>query len=217
MSDLQHEKHPFLDFVNANKKSLTYVLAFVVIALAGYVGYTELYQKPRGEKAADSIFAAEKYFAMDSSNLVLNGDGRSKGVLYIMKEFSGTNAANLAKYYAGISYYRNNDYNKAIEYLKDFYTNAKQIQAVAYGTIGDAYSELKNNDEAISYYKKAGGHFPEDESISAEYLYRAASLLDVTGKADDAIAIYKDIKAKYPKTERGFMADKYINRLKVQP
>jgi len=217
MSDLQHEKHPFLDFVNANKKSLTYILAFVVIALAGYVGYTELYQKPREEKAADAIFAAEKYFAMDSSNLVLNGDGRSKGVLYIIKEFSGTNAANLAKYYAGVSYYRNNDFNKAIEYLKDFSTNAKQIQAIAYGTIGDAYSELKNNDEAISYYKKAGGHFPEDESISSEYLYRAASLLDVTGKADDAIAIYKDIKAKYPKTERGFMADKYINRLKVQP
>jgi len=217
MSDLQHEKHPFLDFVNANKKSLTYVLAFVVIALAGYVGYTELYQKPREEKAADAIFAAEKYFAMDSSNLVLNGDGRSKGVLYIIKEFSGTNAANLAKYYAGVSYYRNNDFNKAIEYLKDFSTNAKQIQAIAYGTIGDAYSELKNNNEAISYYKKAGSHFPEDESISAEYLYRAASLLDVTGKADDAIAIYKDIKAKYPKTERGFMADKYINRLKVQP
>ena len=55
MSDLQHEKHPFLDFVNANKKSLTYVLAFVVIALAGYVGYTELYQKPREEKAADAF------------------------------------------------------------------------------------------------------------------------------------------------------------------
>lgn len=217
MSDLNHEKHPFLDFVNANKKSLTYILGFVVIALAGYVGYTELYQKPREEKAADAMFAAEKYFAMDSSNLVLNGDGRSKGVLYIIKEFSGTNAANLAKYYAGVSYYRNNDFNKSIEYLKDFSTNAKQIQAIAYGTIGDAYSELKNNDEAISYYKKAGSHFSEDESISAEYLYRAASLLEVTGKADDAIAIYKDIKAKYPKTERGFMADKYINRLKVQP
>ncbi|NCW12871.1 MAG: hypothetical protein EBV82_06830 [Chitinophagia bacterium] len=217
MSDLQQEKHPFLDFVNANKKSLTYVIAFVVIALAGYVGYTELYQKPREEKAADAIFAAEKYFAMDSSNLVLNGDGRSKGVLYIIKEFSGTNAANLAKYYAGVSYYRNNDFNKAIEYLKDFSTNAKQIQAIAYGTIGDAYSELKNNDEAISFYKKAGGHFPEDEAISAEYLYRAASLLELNGKADDAISIYKDIKTKYPKTERGFMADKYINRLKVQP
>ena len=34
---------------------------------------------------------------------------------------------------------------------------------------------------------------------------------------DDAIEIYTTIKTKYPKTDKGFQADKYINRLKVQP
>lgn len=217
MSELHTEKHPFLDFANKNKKNLTYALVLLVILLAGFFGYTELYQKPREEKAADTMFAAEKYFAIDSSALVLNGDGRSKGVLYIIKEFGGTKAANLAKYYAGVSYYRTNDFNKSIEYLKDFSTSAKQIQAVAFGTIGDAYSELKNNNEAINFYKKAGNHFPEDEAISSEYLFRAASLLEVTGKNDDAIVIYNEIKNKYPKSEKGLMSDKYINKLKVQP
>mgnify|MGYP000744646319 CR=1 FL=1 len=217
MSELHTEKHPFLDFANKNKKNLTYALVLLVILLAGFFGYTELYQKPREEKAADAMFAAEKYFAIDSSALVLNGDGRSKGVLYIIKEFGGTKAANLAKYYAGVSYYRTNDFNKSIEYLKDFSTSSKQIQAVAFGTIGDAYSELKNNNEAIDFYKKAGNHFPEDEAISSEYLFRAASLLEITGKNDDAIVIYNEIKNKYPKSEKGLMSDKYINKLKVQP
>jgi len=217
MSELQHEKHPFLDFVKKNQKALTYALSFVVILIAGYFGYTELYQNPREAKASDAIYAAEKYFAVDSSNLVLNGDGSNKGVLYVIKQFSGTQAANLAKYYAGISYYRLNDFNKSIEYLKDFSTSAKQVQAIAYGTIGDAYSELKKNEDAVNYYKKAGGHFPEDDAISSEYLFRAAALLELNGKADDAVAIYKDIKSKYPKSEKGFNADKYINRLKIQP
>ncbi|MEI6189649.1 MAG: tetratricopeptide repeat protein [Chitinophagia bacterium] len=217
MSELQTEKHPFLDFVKNNKKGLTYALTALVIILAGYFGYSELYQKPREDKAADAMFAAEKYFAMDSSTLVLNGDGSSKGVLYIINEFGGTKAANLAKYYAGVSYYRTNNFNKAIEYLKDFSTSAKQVQAIAYGTIGDAYSELKNTEEAISYYKKAGAHFPEDEGISSEYLYRAAALLELNGKADDAVEIYKNIKANYPKSEKGLLADKFINKLKVQP
>ena len=110
-----------------------------------------------------------------------------------------------------------NDFNKSIDFLKDFSTSSKQVQAIAFGTIGDAYSELKNNEEAVNYYKKAGGHFPEDEAISSEYLFRAAALLESNGKADEAIAIYKDIKSKYPKSEKGFSADKYINRLKVQP
>ena len=217
MSELHQEKHPFLDFVKNNQKALSYTLGLVVIFIAGYFGYTELYQNPREAKAADAMYAAEKYFAVDSSNLVLNGDGTSKGVLYVMKQYSGTPSANLAKYYAGISYYRLNNFNKSIEYLKDFSTSSKQVQAIAYGTIGDAYSELKKNEDAISYYKKAGGHFPEDEAISSEYLFRAASLLELNGKADEAVAIFKDIKSKYPKSEKGFSADKYINRLKVQP
>ncbi len=218
MSDLhQQEKHPFLDFVKNNKQKLVGLLVVIVVVLAAFFGYTELYQKPREAKAADAIFTAEKYFAQDSSNLVLNGDGTNKGVLFVIKEFSGTKAANLAKYYAGISYFRTGDFNKSIEYLKDFSTDAKQVQAIAYGTTGDAYSELKKNEEAIESYKKAGTYFPEDEGISSEYLFRAASLLETTGKTDDAIAIYKDIKAKYPKSEKGFTADKYIYRLKVQP
>ena len=217
MSELHQEKHPFLDFVKNNQKTLTYALTIVVLVIAGYFGYTELYQNPREAKAADAMYTAEKYFAIDSSNLVLNGDGSNKGVLYVIKQFGGTQAANLAKYYAGISYYRLNDFNKSIENLKDFSTSSKQVQAIAYGTIGDAYSELKKNEDAISYYKKAGGHFPEDEAISSEYLFRAAALLELNGKADDAVAIYKDIKSKYPKSEKGFNADKYINRLKIQP
>ena len=217
MSELHQEKHPFLDFVKNNQKTLSYALSIVVIVIAGYFGYTELYQNPRETKAADAMYTAEKYFAIDSSNLVLNGDGASKGVLYVIKQFSGTPSANLAKYYAGISYYRLNDFNKSIEYLKDFSTSSKQVQAIAYGTIGDAYSELKKNDEAINYYKKAGSHFPEDDAISSEYLFRAASLLEITGKEDEAVTIFKDIKSKYPKSEKGFNADRYINRLKVQP
>jgi tetratricopeptide (TPR) repeat protein len=218
MTDLQQEQATSaIPISKKNQQLIIYIIVGGLIAAGGILGYTELYQKPREAKAADAMFLAEKYFAQDSSNLVLNGDGTGKGVLYIIKEFGGTSAANLAKYYAGISYFRLGDFNKSLTYLKDFSTNAKQVQAVAYGTMGDAYAELKKNDEAIESYKKAGAHFPEDAGISSEYLYRAASLLEMNGKVDDAIAIYQEIKVKYPSSEKGMNADKYIYRLKVQP
>ncbi len=218
MSDLQQEQATSaISISKKNQQIIIYLVVGGLIAPGAILGYTELYQKPREAKAADAMFVAEKYFAQDSSNLVLNGDGTSKGVLYIIKEFGGTSAANLAKYYAGISYFRLGDFNKSLEYLKDFSTNAKQVQAIAFGTMGDAYSELKKNDEAIDAYKKAGAHFPEDAGISSEYLFRAASLLEMNGKVDDAISIYQDIKSKYPSSEKGLNADKYIYRLKVQP
>jgi tetratricopeptide (TPR) repeat protein len=218
MSEIQQEQEKApVSITKKNQQLIVYLLAGGLIAVGLFFGYTELYQKPLEAKAADAMYVAEKYFANDSSELVLKGDGTSKGVLFIIKEFSGTKAANLAKYYAGMSYYRLKDYNKAIEYLKDFSTSAKQVQAVTYGTIGDAYSELKKNEKAIDYYKKAGTHFPEDEAISSEYLFRAASFLELNGKNDAALELYKQIKQDYPKSEKGFSIDKYINRLQVQP
>ncbi len=216
MSEVQQEQSP----VSINKKNQQLVIYLIVgglIAAGAIFGYTEYYQKPLEAKAADAMYVAEKYFANDSSELVLNGDGTSKGMLYIIDQFDGTKAANLAKYYAGMSYFRLKNYNKAIEYLKDFSSDAKQVQAVAYGSVGDAYSELKKNEEAIEFYKKAGTHFPEDEAISSEYLFRAGYFLELNGKNEEAVEIYKQIKQNYPKTEKGFNIDKYINRLQVQP
>ncbi|MGL5947319.1 MAG: tetratricopeptide repeat protein, partial [Sediminibacterium sp.] len=116
------------------------ILAVLVVALViggGYYGYKEYIQKPKEEKAADALFKAQQYFAIDSLNLVLNGDGQNKGALYVIKNYGGTKAANLAHYYAGVSYLKLGDFNNAVKYLKDFSTDAKQVQLLALGCLGD--------------------------------------------------------------------------------
>jgi tetratricopeptide (TPR) repeat protein len=195
------------------------VLAVLVVALViggGYYGYKEYIQKPKEEKAADAIFKAQQYFAVDSLNLVLNGDGQNKGALYVIKNYGGTKAANLAHYYAGVSYLKLGDFNNAVKYLKDFSTDAKQVQLLALGCLGDAYAELNKKDEAIEAYKKAARTFEEDENNSSEYLFRAALLSETSGKTKEAIDLYKELKDQFPKTEKGFQADKYINRLSIE-
>ena len=77
--------------------------------------------------------------------------------------------------------------------------------------------ELNKNEEAVEYYKKAANTFDKDETIAPEYLFRAALKLETMGKTTEAIELYKQLKEKYPTTERGYGADKYINRLSVQP
>ena len=103
-----------------------------------------------------------------------------------------------------------------MKYLKDFSTDAKQIQLLALGNLGDAYSELGNKEAAINSYKKAASVFETDENNSAEYLFRAALLNETSGKTKEAIALYQELKDKFPKTEKGFQADKYINRLSIE-
>ena len=212
-------KDPVLQLQNIwqkNGKNISIALAIIVIAIGGWYAYIQFIKKPNEEKAADALYKAQQYFAVDSSNLVLNGDGSSKGVLYIIKNYGGTKAANLAHFYAGISYLKLGEFTKAVDHLKDFSTDAKQIQMVAYGSLADAYSELNKKEEAIEYYKKAANAFDKDDNGAAEYLFRAALLSETSGKAKEAVELYKEIKAKYPRTDKGYQADKYIYRLSIE-
>lgn len=203
-------------FWEKNQKVIIGISAVIIILIGGWLAYKKFFKEPAEEKAAAAMFKAEEYFKNDSLNLALNGDGASKGFLYIIKNYGGTKSANLAQFYAGNVFLRNNDYNNAIKYLKEFNTDAKQVQMIAYGRLGDAYSELKKNDEAIDNYKKAGNAFPEDENNSAEFLFRAGYLSESLGKNSDALEFYKQIKEKYPTTEKGYTIDKFIYRLSVE-
>lgn len=198
------------------KNIIMTVCAAIILAVGGWLLYKNMVLGPKEERASEAMFKAEEYFRNDSLATALNGDGSNKGFLYVIKNYDGTKAGNLANFYAGVIYLRTHDFNNAVKYLKDFETKSKQIQMLAYGRLGDAYSELGKKDDAVDYYKKAGEYFPEDEFNSSEFLFRAGYLLESMGKNKDAVDIYKEIKEKFPKTEKGFSIDKYIYRLSIE-
>lgn len=201
---------------NKSSKQISYVSAVIILIAGAYIGYNKFIAEPNERKAEDAIFKAEEYFRMDSLNLALNGDGANKGFLYVIKNYGSTKSGNLAKFYSGVCYLKLKDFNNAVKYLSDFSSNSKQIQMIAYGRLADAYSELGKNDDALNNYKKAANHFTSDEGNSSEFLFRAAYLAESLGKTSDALELYKTLKAKYPKTEKGYQADKYIYRLSIE-
>ena len=204
------------DFWTRNSKPILIVGTALVLLVGGYWGYKNLVQKPKEEKAADALFKAEDYYRKDSVNAALNGDGQSMGFLKIISKYGGTDAGNLAHFYAGSCYIKLNDNANAIKYLKDFSTDAKQIQQRAYKLLGDASADLGKNEDALDYYKKAARHFEEDQANSAEALFMAAYLADkVIKNPKEAIALYKELKEKYPRTQQGFDADNYLAQLGV--
>ena len=203
------------DFWTRYQKQITVVLAVVVLAVGGWYGYKNFIVKPKVEKSVDVIYKAEEYYRMDSLQKALNGDGIHWGFVKVIKEYAGTPSGNLARFYAGDCYLRTGDFNNAIKQLKEFSTSDKQVQARAYKLLGDAYSELGKNDEAIASYKKAANHFTADVNNSAEYLFIAGSLAEKSGKNNEAIELYKEIKEKYPGTAGASEAEKYLAKLGV--
>ena len=224
MSEIKHpahleaEKNPIAQlqhFWDRWGKQASYALLVVVLIVAGYFAYKNLVSEPKEIKANEAIFRAEEYYRLDSARLALNGDNVNPGFLKIMSKYSGTKAAGLASFYAGSCYLKLGDFNNAVKYLKDFSTPVKQLQVRAYGLLGDAYSEQGKKEEAAAQYKKAGTYYEKDEVFSPEYLFRCGYLYESMGKTQDAIAMYKLIKDKYPGSPRGSDIDKYLARLGV--
>ena len=215
---LEEEKNPVEHFQNAWEKygkQASYVLVAIIVIVGAYLAYRNFVSEPKEKQASEAMFHAEEYYRRDSTRLALNGDAINAGFLKVMSKYSSTKAARLASFYAASCYMKLGDFTNAVKYLKDFSTPVKQLQERAYGLLGDAYSELNKNAEAAEQYKKAGTYFEKDELFSPEYLFRSGYLYESMGKKQDAIAMYKLIKDKYPTSQRGADIDKYLARLGV--
>lgn len=195
-----------------NKKVIIGALVAVLVLVGGYFGYKYLVQAPGEEKAMKDLSYVQKWFEVDSVNTVLKGDGQHPSALTVIKKHSGTKAANLAKYYAGISYLKTGDVNNAIKYLSEFNGEGTVVANLAQGALGDAYMDAGKTDKGIESYKKAASN-ENDQYTSALYTFRAGLASEKAGKLEDAKKFYKEIKEKFPNTLQARDVDKYLARL----
>jgi len=202
-------------FIEDNQKPITYAVGAIILVVVTYLGFSKFYMQPREQESHSQMFMAENYFEKDSFNLALNGDGNYLGFLDIIDDYGMTKSANLAKYYTGISYLYLNQYEDALDYLKDFDTDDLLLGPVAEGAKGDAELELGNTDAALKHYKKAYS-MNDNELTSPVYMMKAANLLENMDELEDALAIYKDIKEEYPDSNEGRNIEKYISRVEIK-
>jgi len=202
-------------YIEENQKSLTIIVFAIIIIVGGYLGYKRLLVSPKENEAQSQMWMAEKYFERDSFNLALNGDGNYLGFLDIIEEYSITQSANLANYYAGLSYLHLGQFEEAIEYLKKFDAKDQMISPIAYGAIADAYIELNNTDEAEVFYKKAI-NISENNFTTPIYLMKLGMLYEQQGDFKNALENYKRIEKDYPTSAEGRQVSKYIARVEVK-
>lgn len=202
-------------FVNENQNKVLIGVGVVLLVVFGYLGFNSYYLPQQEQAAQEQIFKAQYYFEVDSFSLALNGDGNYPGFLSIIDDYSFTKAANLSKYYAGISYLHLGKFDLAISYLKDFSSDDVMLSAVSLGAIGDAYAEKGENKNSLSYYVKAAK--VSDNNFTAPlYYYKAGLLAELEGNKADALSYFKVLKEKYPESTQAGNAAKHIARLSAK-
>ncbi len=200
------------DYIILHQKSLALYggifLGFVALILA----YIFLYLGPRQVTAKNQIFKAQEYFAADSLDKALKGDGNNPGFESIASEYSQTESANLAHYYLGSIYLRKGQFQKAIDALKDYSAKDKITSCLALGMTGDAYAELNNYDQALSYYRKAETA-NTNNFTTPMYLFKEGLILEHQKQYAAALSIYQKIKKEFSETSVAKDIDKYIARV----
>jgi tetratricopeptide (TPR) repeat protein len=202
-------------FIEENQKPITYAVGLIILLVIAYLVITRFYMQPREKEAQSQMFMAENYFEQDSFNLAINGDGNYLGFLDIIDDYKMTKSANLAKYYTGISYLHLGQYDDALDYLNGFKTKDMLLGPIAEGAKGDARLELGDNQGALRHYRKAFS-MNENELTTPVYMMKAARLLESMDQLEDALAIYREIKEKFPESNEGQNVDRYIARVELK-
>jgi predicted negative regulator of RcsB-dependent stress response len=204
------------DFWSKYGKTTSIIAAAIIILGGGWLAYKYLIVAPKEQKAADAIWKAQDYFAQDSLDKALKGDGQFPGFEKIASQYRGTDAGDLASFYTGVIALKSGDNAKAIKYLKDFSGGSGAVQARAYKLLGDAYANSGKNADALSNYKKAASEFEKDKVNSSNYLIMAAYFADrVMNNKKEAEELYREIKQKYPGTQASDEADKYLSQMGI--
>ncbi len=201
-------------FIETNQNKILLVVGIIVLIIVAYIGYTRFIAEPREQRAQSEIFMAERYFEKDSLKQAIYGDGLNLGFLDVISEYRYTETANLARFYAGISYLKLGQYQNALEYLKRYRTRDQIVGALAYGGIGDAYMELDEKSNALSYYKRAYRHEPNDLTTPI-YLFRAAQVKEYSGDYRNALRLYKRIEKEYKDSQEARNIDRYIAKVEA--
>lgn len=188
-------------------------LGLIVLVIVGWVAYKQFFLKPKQQEAVDQMFQAQIQFDRDSFQLaLLNPGGGYLGFLDVIDNYSGTPAANLANYYAGVCYLHLGKYDAAVSYLKDFKAKGDVMPIMRNGALGDAYAELNDLSSAMSYYKKAVS-VSENDLLTPYYLKKVAMLSEKNGDTKAALDAYEKIKNKYPDSPDAKDIEKYIVRV----
>ncbi|XWN34621.1 MAG: cytochrome C biosynthesis protein [Roseivirga sp.] len=191
-----------------------YVIGILAIMLSIGSFYWQNRQQQQNAIAQSELFQAIYYFEAGVFDKALQGDGVCAGLLDIIKEYGWTQAANLAHFYAGVSYLHQQEEAQAIAHLSQFKAQDDLLQARAWSLLGDAYTAQQAYAQATQYYMKAANYKP-NKVFTPIYLIQAALVYETNQEYQKALSCYQRIVEKFPSAEQCGEARKHLARLQA--
>ncbi len=187
----------WLVWYHRNQKVLSYgVIALAIIGVGGWLWR----ETARRKEAAATVALQEAQLKMDTGEL----GAAATDFQRIIQTYSGTDAAYQAELGANAIRIASGQSQIAVDALRKFVgSNPPAYYAAgAWGMLGAALENAKQYDQAAEAYKRSSELAPEAYR-KVDGLLNASRALHLAGKADQSLALLREVLSKFPKETPG--------------
>ena len=218
--ELEHD--PLLDkytkavsYFNSNRTLILSLVVTLLVVITVFIGYN-FYSSSQEEKAQNLLASAEQFYSNGDYNKALNGDEYtlSYGFIQISDEFSGTNAGNLATYYAAVSNFNLENYEEALGYILEF-KHPKGIMGVGSVSFEASLYELNGSLEKAAKRYEEAANWDTNDSTTPYNLMKAANVYQEIGNSAKVEELTKSILENYPNSTEATSSKKLLGKLAV--
>jgi len=199
-------------FYFQNKNTIIWTGVAVILLIALSFGYY-YYSQQQETKAQQLMGLAETYYLNGDYQRALMGSEEefTVGFEQIINNYSGTDAANLAQYYAAVSEYKLGNTEQALNYINN-YEFPEGIMGVAPMSFkGVLLTEMGNHEQAAQTYVEAAELDLNESTTPYNYLEAANAFKDA-GNEEQAKTYAQKIVDDYPNSAQVAEAQRMLGK-----
>lgn len=201
------------NFYQENKASVIGGLIAIVLIVGGGVGYY-FYHQSQERQAANLMANAETAFLQGNYQVALTGSEAqfTVGFEQIINNYGGTDAGNLARYYAAVCHFNMGNYQQALSSIQSFEVPEGIMGVSPLSFHGVLLTELGNHAEAAETYVRAAEWDVNPSTTPYNYLEAAQAYQDA-GNTEEARRYAQMVIDEYPESSQVAQAERFLGML----
>lgn len=201
------------EFYLNNKNTIIGAAIAVILAIGLSIGYY-YYSAGQEQEAQELLSQAENYYLNAEYEKALTGSDEdfTVGFEQIISNYSGTDAANLASYYAAVCEYNLGNIQEAISYMDEFEVPDGILGVGPLSFKAVLQTEVGNHANAADIYVQAAEHDENNSTTPYNYI-EAAYAFDDAGNTEKAREYAQKVVDEYPNSNMLVDAEKLLGKL----